>query len=199
MLELPVWGRGALARPSRAQLGSCRGLMATPDPRSPLTTTRPSVTRPCRFSTPDSLDAYMNRAPHTVTPVSAQAAIEESFFLGLRLNRGVDLARLQTEFSTVFEPASFLKLDCHPSEAKDLLFAGTQQNPWVLCRLHDLRSAEMPSQLGNPRSSNACRTACWKSKAQLCGSPPAGVCYRTKYLRDFLGRKKVGTGHVNPR
>jgi oxygen-independent coproporphyrinogen-3 oxidase len=50
-----------------------------------------------RFATPDSLDAYMNRAPHTVTPVSAQAAIEESFFLGLRLNRGIDLERLRTE------------------------------------------------------------------------------------------------------
>ncbi len=55
--------------------------------------------RAVRFATPDSLDAYMNRAPHTVTPVSAQAAIEESFFLGLRLNRGVDLERLRTEFS----------------------------------------------------------------------------------------------------
>jgi oxygen-independent coproporphyrinogen-3 oxidase len=52
-----------------------------------------------RFATPDSLDAYMNRASHAVTPVSAQAAIEESFFLGLRLNRGVDLARLRKEFS----------------------------------------------------------------------------------------------------
>lgn len=51
-----------------------------------------------RFSTPDSLDAYMNRAPHTVTPVSAQSAIEESFFLGLRLNRGVDLEGLRREF-----------------------------------------------------------------------------------------------------
>jgi oxygen-independent coproporphyrinogen-3 oxidase len=51
-----------------------------------------------RFATPDSLDAYMNRAPHTVTPVSAQAAIEESFFLGLRLNRGVDLESLRGDF-----------------------------------------------------------------------------------------------------
>jgi oxygen-independent coproporphyrinogen-3 oxidase len=50
-----------------------------------------------RFATPDSLDAYMNRAMHTVTPVSRQAAIEETFFLGLRLNRGVDLACLPTE------------------------------------------------------------------------------------------------------
>ena len=53
-----------------------------------------------RFATPDSLDAYMNRALHTVTPVSAQAAIEESFFLGLRLNRGVDLESLRREFSS---------------------------------------------------------------------------------------------------
>jgi oxygen-independent coproporphyrinogen III oxidase len=51
-----------------------------------------------RFAAPDSLDAYMKRAPHTVTPVSAQAAIEERFFLGLRLNRGIDLERLRTEF-----------------------------------------------------------------------------------------------------
>jgi putative oxygen-independent coproporphyrinogen III oxidase len=51
-----------------------------------------------RFATPDALEAYMNRAPHNVTPVSAQAAIEESFFLGLRLNRGIDLESLRREF-----------------------------------------------------------------------------------------------------
>ena len=51
-----------------------------------------------RFATPDSLDAYMNRAGHTVTPVSAQSAIEETFFLGLRLNRGIDLAGVRSEF-----------------------------------------------------------------------------------------------------
>ncbi len=53
-----------------------------------------------RFATPDSLDAYMNRAGHTVTPVSAQAAIEETFFLGLRLNRGLDLAGVRAEFGS---------------------------------------------------------------------------------------------------
>jgi len=51
-----------------------------------------------RFSTPDSLDGYMNRAAGTATPVSQQAALEESFFLGLRLNRGVDLERIRAEF-----------------------------------------------------------------------------------------------------
>ena len=51
-----------------------------------------------RFATPDSLDAYMNRAPHTVVTVTRQAAVEESFFLGLRLNCGIDLDRLRSEF-----------------------------------------------------------------------------------------------------
>src|SRR5208282_1954156 len=61
-----------------------------------------AVHQALRFATPDSLDAYMNRTPHTVTPVSAQAAIEESFFLGLRLNRGIDIGRLRTDFSPMF-------------------------------------------------------------------------------------------------
>ena len=51
-----------------------------------------------RFSTPDSLDAYMNRAARVVTPVSERAALEEGFFLGLRLKCGVDLERIRAEF-----------------------------------------------------------------------------------------------------
>jgi len=47
-----------------------------------------------RFATPDTLEAYMNLSPRTVTPVSEQAAIEENFFLGLRLNRGIDVEHL---------------------------------------------------------------------------------------------------------
>ena len=62
-----------------------------------------------RFAAPDSLDAYRNGAPHTVAVVSTQAAIEESFFLGLRLNRGIDLDELRTQFApeviAPFEPA----------------------------------------------------------------------------------------------
>jgi oxygen-independent coproporphyrinogen-3 oxidase len=65
-----------------------------------------------RFATPDSLDAYMNRAANTVTPVSAQAAIEESFFLGLRLNRGVDLAPI------MFAPI----MNCHPERSEGPAF-----------------------------------------------------------------------------
>jgi oxygen-independent coproporphyrinogen-3 oxidase len=53
-----------------------------------------------RFSTPDSLDAYMNRGAHVATPLSEHGALEESFFLGLRLNRGVDLEQLRSDFSS---------------------------------------------------------------------------------------------------
>jgi oxygen-independent coproporphyrinogen-3 oxidase len=52
-----------------------------------------------RFSTDDSLDGYMSGGPHTVTMVTRQSAIEESFFLGLRLNRGVDIDQLGRELN----------------------------------------------------------------------------------------------------
>jgi oxygen-independent coproporphyrinogen-3 oxidase len=51
-----------------------------------------------RIAMPDSLDGYMNRAPVTFTPVSTHAALEETFFLGLRLNRGIDLNLVRAQF-----------------------------------------------------------------------------------------------------
>jgi oxygen-independent coproporphyrinogen III oxidase len=57
-----------------------------------------------RFAAPDSLDAHMNRGPRTVTVVSAIEAIEESFFLGLRLNCGVDLNALRSQFGAGILP-----------------------------------------------------------------------------------------------
>jgi oxygen-independent coproporphyrinogen-3 oxidase len=60
-----------------------------------------------RFATPDSLEGYSAangvaaRAEQLLasrTLVNAQAAIEESFFLGLRLNRGVSLPALTAQF-----------------------------------------------------------------------------------------------------
>jgi oxygen-independent coproporphyrinogen-3 oxidase len=51
-----------------------------------------------RFSTPDSLEAYVAGALLQRTSVSRQAAIEETFFLGLRLARGVDLEQVRRRF-----------------------------------------------------------------------------------------------------
>ena len=51
-----------------------------------------------RISTPDSLDEYMAGAPLSRTALSAHAALEETFFLGLRLARGVDLKAVGARF-----------------------------------------------------------------------------------------------------
>jgi oxygen-independent coproporphyrinogen-3 oxidase len=52
-----------------------------------------------RFALPDALEEYIAGAQPKRTPVLAQAALEEAFFLGLRLNAGVDLKHLVAEFS----------------------------------------------------------------------------------------------------
>jgi oxygen-independent coproporphyrinogen-3 oxidase len=51
-----------------------------------------------RWSTPDSLEAYVSGEPAAATRVTRAEAIEESFFLGLRLNRGVRLNELRMRF-----------------------------------------------------------------------------------------------------
>ncbi len=51
-----------------------------------------------RFAPADSLEKYMSRISLQRTAISRQAALEESFFLGLRLNRGVSLQELTAKF-----------------------------------------------------------------------------------------------------
>jgi len=51
-----------------------------------------------RFSTSDSLEGFLRAEPLARTPVSPQAALEETFFLGLRLNRGLQIQELRNEF-----------------------------------------------------------------------------------------------------
>ena len=51
-----------------------------------------------RFSTTDSLDQFVAGTPLQNTVVSKQQALEENFFLGLRLVRGIDLDQLEAQF-----------------------------------------------------------------------------------------------------
>jgi oxygen-independent coproporphyrinogen-3 oxidase len=64
-----------------------------------------------RFATPDSLDAYLSAGNQldarearvqqlqaSRSCIDTQAALEESFFLGLRLNRGISFRELQRQF-----------------------------------------------------------------------------------------------------
>ena len=47
-----------------------------------------------RFAAADSLERYVSGSALHCTAVSRAAALEENFFLGLRLKRGVDLREL---------------------------------------------------------------------------------------------------------
>ncbi len=51
-----------------------------------------------RFSFPDSLEAYVAGSPLNRIQVSPAAALEETFFLGLRLTRGVNLGQVASAF-----------------------------------------------------------------------------------------------------
>ena len=59
---------------------------------------RSSTAVAVRFSTPDSLEKYVAGAPPEKSEIPHSAALEEAFFLGLRLNRGVDLHAIAQEF-----------------------------------------------------------------------------------------------------
>ena len=49
-----------------------------------------------RFATTDNYDEFLKAPGTTASSVSPTEALEESFFLGLRLNRGIDLAQLRS-------------------------------------------------------------------------------------------------------
>lgn len=51
-----------------------------------------------RFAAADSLERYISETPQQVTCVSPEEALQEAFFLGLRLNRGVNLKKIAKQF-----------------------------------------------------------------------------------------------------
>jgi oxygen-independent coproporphyrinogen-3 oxidase len=67
------------------------------DAHSMLTSATPDIDA-VRFAPADSLDQYISSVALQRTAVSHPAALEESFFLGLRLTRGVSLRELSTKF-----------------------------------------------------------------------------------------------------
>ncbi|MGA7402915.1 MAG: radical SAM family heme chaperone HemW [Candidatus Sulfotelmatobacter sp.] len=67
------------------------------DAHSMLASTTPDI-EAVRFAPADSLERYMSNAALQRTAVSHSAALEESFFLGLRLTHGVSLRELSARF-----------------------------------------------------------------------------------------------------
>jgi len=68
-----------------------------------------------RFAGTDSLEKYVAGSPLQRTVVSQATALEESFFLGLRLNEGVDFHKIALSFGRgvveLFEPRVFELID----------------------------------------------------------------------------------------
>jgi oxygen-independent coproporphyrinogen-3 oxidase len=76
-----------------------------------LSSTKPGEA--VRFASSDSLEEYVAGTSHKTTPVSAQSALEETFFLGLRLNHGVDLESARVEFGdSAIDALSETILEC---------------------------------------------------------------------------------------
>jgi oxygen-independent coproporphyrinogen-3 oxidase len=70
-----------------------------------------------RFCSPDSLEEYMADGSIKRTSVSKQAALEEAFFLGLRLVSGVNLRKLASDFGdALVETASDAISECEELE-----------------------------------------------------------------------------------
>ena len=88
------------ARGDETGSGSTESLVrsAVPARESPGFRRRADEPEAVRFATPDSLDGYLAAQPLIRTPVAHPAAIEETFFLGLRLNQGVDLEKIAAKF-----------------------------------------------------------------------------------------------------
>jgi oxygen-independent coproporphyrinogen-3 oxidase len=73
-----------------------------------------------RFATSDTLEKYVSGTPLQRTIISETTALEETFFLGLRLNRGVDLRAIGEEFGSN-------TLEASRANIKDLIEQGLLQ------------------------------------------------------------------------
>jgi oxygen-independent coproporphyrinogen-3 oxidase len=91
-------------------------LPASPDLRA-------QGTESLRLSTTDGFDQFFISSELKAAPVSAAQAMEESFFLGLRLNRGVALDQLHREFGAA--------RDAYEAVMRELVASG------LLVRRHD--------------------------------------------------------------
>jgi oxygen-independent coproporphyrinogen-3 oxidase len=112
----------------------------------------------------------MNRSPRTATPVSEQAAIEESFFLGLRLNCGVDVEQLLAGTIGAGDKAALsaeakCRVTFWESAIRDCVQDGLLEQDGKMLRL--------------------------TARGRLLSNEV--------FARFLMDETKVGTGHVNPR
>jgi oxygen-independent coproporphyrinogen III oxidase len=106
MLAASSDGRDS-SRPDMGQQQNCKGhgfsRADTPQKEEPGFSPRNNDA--VRFSTSDSLEQYIAGSPLQSSRITREMALEETFFLGLRLNRGVDLRRMADEFGEALASA----------------------------------------------------------------------------------------------
>jgi oxygen-independent coproporphyrinogen-3 oxidase len=205
MLEpLKVWRRAPSPVQAERSSAAARG------PNNPEVTTaidRIEANRhqAVRFATPDSLDAYMNRERHTVTPVSAQAAVEESFFLGLRLNRGIDLEQLSEELGSDFINCGEVH-ECVDHRGRAALQGRVThlKSEWALApeASRDAQRAFKSDTIATWDSAikQSVREGLLERQGTTLRLTARGRLLSNEVFARFLADEtKVGTGHVNPR
>ena len=167
MLETHVWGRAPSpvhAEHSSAEFAHCEAV---------------------RFATPDTLESYMNRSPKTVTPVFEQAAIEENFFLGLRLNRGIDVDHLLAarEGSNAYGEGHDFSRAVSSGENTAL---AAEAKPPVAFWESAIRDCVQDGLLE-------------RHGTRLRFTARGRLLSNEVFARFLMDETKVGTGHVNPR
>ena len=100
------------------------------DAHSMLISTIPEIDA-LRFARADSLDKYVCGAAPQLTAVSHRAAFEESFFLGLRLNRGVSLLKIAARFG---DDAAYHARDVVAELLEDGLMEQQEDLVWLTSR-----------------------------------------------------------------
>jgi len=80
-----------------------------------------------RFATTDSYDHFLAQPEVSTSPVASEQALEEAFFLGLRLNRGISLMETGSQFGAAV--AAFVPA------VEDLVKAGLLQREGDVVRL----------------------------------------------------------------
>jgi oxygen-independent coproporphyrinogen-3 oxidase len=81
-----------------------------------------------RFSNSDSLQKYLGGIPKERSTVTAEYALQEAFFLGLRLNRGIDLSAMRLEFGEE-------QVGAYKESISELIDAGLLENEASTIRL----------------------------------------------------------------
>ena len=132
----------------------------------------------------------MNREPHTVTPVSTQAAIEENFFLGLRLNRGIDLERLRTE-SRLWEGHDFSRATKAAEKTALAAEATHRRQQDVSCETVAAWDSAIKQSMHDGLLEQQGSTLRLTDRGRLLSNEV--------FARFLAEETKVGTGHVNPR